>query len=79
MNGLDAALVIGLLVVLTAGIGVGGILAARNPKFWMGLAAEVIKQVAPIVAKRMTPEQEKAFQDCMRRGGQWDHARKRCK
>jgi hypothetical protein len=27
----------------------------------------------------MTAEEEKAYQDCVRRGGEWDPFRKRCK
>ena len=57
--------------------------AFRSPDFVAGLTAVVakaaVKAIAPIVAKRMTPEQEKAFQACVRRGGDWDHIRKRCK
>ena len=29
--------------------------------------------------KRMSPEKEKAFRDCVRRGGEWDPIRKKCK
>lgn len=57
--------------------------AFRNPAFLAGLVAVVakaaVKELAPIVTKRMTPEQEDDFQRCVRRGGEWDHARKRCK
>jgi hypothetical protein len=27
----------------------------------------------------MPPEKEKEWRDCIRRGGEWDHRRKRCK
>jgi len=37
------------------------------------------KAIEPILTKRMTPEQEKAFHDCVRRGGEWDSFRKKCK
>lgn len=67
------------LIVLLAGIGAGGFLVAQRPTFWWGLGVVAFKAVLPHLAKRMTPEEEKAFQDCVRRGGEWDHFRKRCK
>ena len=67
------------VVVLFIGIGAGGYLVAQRPTFWWGLGVVVFKAALPYLAKRMTPEQEKAFQDCVRRGGEWDHSRKRCK
>ena len=67
------------IAVLLIGVGAGGYLVAQRPSFWYGLAVVVFKAALPHLAKRMTPEQEKAFQDCHRRGGQWDHIRKRCK
>lgn len=70
---------IAAIVVFLAGIGAGGFLVAQRPAFWWGLLAEAFKSAWPVLARRMTPEQEAAFQDCMRRGGEWDHVRKRCK
>lgn len=67
------------LVMLLIGIGAGGYLVAQRPAFWWGLGVIAFKAAWPFLSKRMTPEQEKAFQDCVRRGGEWDPARKRCK
>ena len=67
------------LVMLLIGIGAGGYLVAQRPTFWWGLGVVAFKAAWPFLAKRMTPEQEKAFQDCVRRGGEWDPMRKRCK
>ena len=57
--------------------------AFRSPTFVIGLVTVMAKSamnaIGPVVSKRMTPEQERAFQDCVRRGGEWDHANKRCK
>ena len=64
------------IIVLLIGIGAGGFLVAQRPTFWLGMASAVFMAVLPILAKRMTPEQEKAFQDCVRRGGEWDHFKK---
>lgn len=67
------------VVVLLVGVGAGGYLVAQRPTFWIGLAAAVFNRILPLLAKRMTAEQEKAYQDCVRRGGEWDFQRKRCK
>ena len=67
------------IVVLLLGVGAGGYLVARRPTFWVGLIAAMLKAALPFLSKRMTPEQEKAFQDCVRRGGEWDFQRKRCR
>jgi hypothetical protein len=83
MTGTDAALVIGLLFILILGVGVGGFLAARNPVFWIGfgkaLAAAALPKIKEIVLKRNSPEIEAQMQACLRRGGEWDNFRKRCK
>ena len=70
---------IAAIVVLLIGVGAGGYLVAQRPTFWVGLVVAMFKAAWPFLSKRMTPEQEKAFQDCVRRGGEWDPARKRCK
>jgi len=75
MTWLEIAAIAALLV----GVGAGGYLVARRPTFWVGLGVAVFKSLLPHLAKRMTAEQEKAYQDCVRRGGEWDPFRKRCK
>ena len=67
------------IAVLLIGIGAGGYLVAQRPSFWAGLVVVVFKAVLPHLAKRMTVEEERAFRDCVRRGGEWDPMRKRCK
>ena len=67
------------IAVLLIGIGAGGYLVAQRPAFWVGLVAVVFKAALPFILKRMSPEKEKEWQDCIRRGGEWDHFRKRCK
>ena len=75
MTWLEIAAIAALLV----GVGAGGYLVAQRPTFWVGLGVAVFKSLLPHLAKRMTAEQEKAFQDCVRRGGEWDPFRKRCR
>ena len=70
---------IAAIVVLLMGVGAGGYLVAQRPTVWVGLGAAVFKSLLPHLAKRMTAEEEKAYQDCVRRGGEWDPFRKRCK
>ena len=67
------------VVVLLVGVGAGGYLVAQRPVFWVGLGIAVFNRLLPLLAKRMTAEEEAAFQDCVRRAGEWDHFRKRCK
>lgn len=73
---------VALILVALAGIFAGAILVAQRPSFWYGLGAEAIKSALPkiveIVTKRMPPEQEKAWRDCERRGGKWNHRKRRC-
>lgn len=79
MTWLELALLICALVGITA----GAFLVAQRPSFWLGMGMAVFNALLPkiraYVTKRMTPEQEEAFRNCMRRGGEWDHHRKRCK
>ena len=74
---------IAAIVVLLIGIGAGGFVVAQRPSFWLGLISAAVQPVLPLflalVAKRMTPEKEQEWRDCLRRGGEWDHHRKRCK
>ena len=79
MNWLEIA----AIAVLLLGIGAGGFLVAQRPAFWLGLIREALRPLVPLllasVAKRMPPEKEQEWRDCIRRGGEWDHIRKRCK
>lgn len=68
-----------LFAVVLLGLFAGGFMVARSPTFWVGVGQEIIKSVIPIIAKRMPPEEEQEWRDCIRRGGEWDHIRKRCK
>ena len=79
MNWIEIAAIVALLI----GIAAGGFLVAQRPTFWLGLIRAAVQPLVPLLlatlAKRMSPDQEKSFQDCVRRGGEWDHVRKRCK
>lgn len=79
MSWLEVALVIAVLV----GAGCGAALVVRNPAFWMGLGKAAVTAALPeiirVVTKRMSPEEERRYQECLRRAGTWDHRTKRCK
>lgn len=74
---------IAALAVLLLGVGAGGYLVAQRPTFWVGLGSVLLQKAWPYisayVSRRMTPEEEAAFRQCMRQGGEWDPWRKRCK
>lgn len=70
---------IAAVVVMLIGVGAGGYLVAQRPTFWVGLGVAVFMRLRPYLAKRMTEEEEAAYQACVRRGGEWDPWRKRCK
>lgn len=57
--------------------------AVQSPDFVVGLTAfaiaAAVRASIPQITKRMKPDQEKAFRDCVRRGGEWDSIRKKCK
>ena len=65
------------VTVLIIGIGAGGFLVARSPSFWIGVATILIQKAMPLILKRMTPEEEKAWHDAELRGegGEWQKER----
>lgn len=71
------------VLVIVAGLGAGAFLVAQRPSFWIEFGARLFKSLWPLllryVTKRMPPDKEKEWRDCIRRGGEWDHIRKRCK
>jgi hypothetical protein len=67
------------VLVIVAGLGAGAFLVAQRPSFWIEFGARLIKVALPVLLKRMPPEKEAEWRDCVRRGGEWDHFRKRCK
>lgn len=67
------------IVVMLLGVGFGGFLVAQRPEFWLSMAGSVIREAMPVLKERMPPEKEKEMQACIRRGGEWDYFKKRCK
>lgn len=72
-----------ILAALAAAAAASVWFAFQSPDFVAGLTAiaigAAVKAAMPAVTKRMSPEKEKAFRDCVRRGGEWDPIRKKCK
>lgn len=65
------------------GVFAAAVLVAQRPTFWVGLALAAWAQAWPkiweYVSRRNSPEIEAEMQKCLRRGGEWDNFRKRCK
>jgi hypothetical protein len=76
--------VITTLLVLSVLVGIGGasFMVFRSPAFWGDVISEIAAKAWPeivkVFTKRMDPETEKRWRECERRGGKWDHMRKRC-
>jgi hypothetical protein len=76
--------VITALLVLSVLIGIGGasFMVFRSPAFWGDVISEIASkawpEIAKVFTKRMDPETEKRWRECERRGGKWNHMKKRC-
>jgi hypothetical protein len=66
-------------IVVLLGLGAGVVLFAQRPSFWIEFGVRLGQRLWPLLIKRMSPEKEKEWRDCIRRGGEWDHRRKKCK
>jgi hypothetical protein len=62
-------------IVVLSGLGAGAFLFAQRPSFWIEFGARIGKRLWPLLIKRMSPEKEKEWRDCIRRGGEWDNLR----
>lgn len=70
-------------VVVLLGLGAGAFLFAQRPSFWVEFGVRLGQRFWPsirtYVLKRNTPAVEAAMHDCIRRGGEWDNFRKKCR
>jgi hypothetical protein len=70
-------------IVILLGLGAGAYLVAQRPAFWIEFGRRLIASAWPAVwkyvSKRMSPELEAEMHKCIRRGGEWDNFRKRCR
>lgn len=51
------------------------------PVMWKHMKKPVVRYVVPLffkLFKRMDPETEAAWRQCMRRGGEWNYRTRRC-
>lgn len=67
-----------IFLAMLIGITAAAYMAGQSPSFWIGMAKEVAKGMAPIITKRMPPEDEEAWRKCQLRGGKWNHRKRRC-
>lgn len=74
---------IAAIVVLLLGVGAGGFLVAQRPTFWLGIGGVLLQRswpyIASYVTRRNTAEVEQQMADCVRRAGEWDNAKKKCR
>lgn len=72
-----------LLIAVLLGAFCGAFFLFRNANGTYAFLSIVLTKLRPVILsymlKRMSPEKEQEFRDCMRRGGVWDFHRKRCK
>lgn len=71
------------IALVVIGLVAGGYIAAQRPSFWVEFVGRVFAALRPLiweyVSKRNSPEIEARMHDCIRRGGEWDNFRKKCK
>ena len=71
------------VAVMILGVGAAAFLVAQRPTFWVGLAIAAWSRAWPLiwmyVSKRNSPEIEAKMQECIRRGGEWDNFKKKCR
>lgn len=65
-------------VLVGLGLLAGAFVFARRPAFWIEFGWRIFQALLPYITKRMDPETEARWRECERRGGKWDHKRKRC-
>lgn len=74
---------IALIIAALAGVFAGAALIAQRPSFWLGIGTAMAKAGVPYlityITRRLSPEKEAEMRACLRRGGEWDPIRKRCK
>lgn len=70
-----------LTIALVIGALAGATLLFRSPTVYFQFGAMVFEKLRPVIItymlKRMTPEEEKRYQESVRRGQEWDPFRKR--
>lgn len=78
----DGLIVSALVMAVLLGVGSAAFLVMRSPAFWGDVGKELLTKAWPqiwaVLSKRMPPDQEQAMRDCYRRGGKWNHVRRRC-
>lgn len=72
-----------ILAAVFVGLAASMFLVGQRPAFWVGAIVEVVRRAWPSIwvylSRRNTPEIEKQIAECVRRGGEWDNFKKRCR
>jgi hypothetical protein len=54
------------------------LLTGLVPVLWAHVKPVLVKHVLPYFLGRMDEDTERAWRECERRGGKWNHRKKRC-
>lgn len=68
-----------LVIVVLLGATAGAFSFFRNPDSYISLGKSLLKELYPILAKRMSPEEEAQWRDAIKKGEEWDHLNKKPK
>lgn len=73
-----------LLAAFIIGLAAGGYMVARSPTFWVGLVMVILQRAWPYLRQLiaylklpMSPEDQKRWEQSIRRAEEWDNFRKR--
>jgi hypothetical protein len=73
----------GVAVLLVCiGLLAGAFIYGRRPSFWIEFGVRAFTALKPKIfeyLRRNTPEVEARMHECIRRGGEWDNFKKRCR
>lgn len=72
-----------LLISVGVGLAAAAFLVGQRPAFWVGATIFAFKRAWPYIKAYVTmrdpPEIEALKAECVRRGGEWDNFKKRCR
>ena len=78
----DGVIVSALVLAVLLAAGSAAFLVMRSPAFWGEVGKELFSKAWPkiwaVLSKRMDPETERRWRECERRGGKWNHVKRRC-
>lgn len=83
MSWIEIAALTAMLAGIFVGLAAAAVLVGQRPAFWGGLVLFMLQRAWPYikayVLMRDPPDIEAQKAECVRRGGEWDNFRKRCR